>query len=256
MRTPISLALVALLATPALAVDITAPGQTVPKHKKGVVQADLVCAPGEGLALENGATLDLNGHTLDGCDVNGIAGATERIRISVRGPGQIRNAGIGFSAGTLRVRDVVVQDAPGRGISGASGVNGGPSTLQLNGVTVTGSAGAGIEATRVFARDVTVSGGGEQGIVGWRSVSGSNVVLTGNQEGVFSAVDIRLRDSQVTGNTTFGVIANLTVAIIGSTVNGNGTDLASQILPRVKRSTCETSLNMQTQLPWGVCSAD
>jgi hypothetical protein len=96
----------------------------------------------------------------------------------------------------------------------------------------------------------------DHGIIGWQSVNATRAVVTGNAEGVFSAESIRLRDSEVTGNTSFGVIANLTIAIARSNVTGNGTDLASQIVPRVKASTCDTSLNMQTMVPWGVCVDD
>jgi hypothetical protein len=257
MRSTIWISLALLTASSAHAVDITSPGQTVPEGEKGVLQADLICVPaGLGVALKNGAKLDLNGHTLDGCSILGSGLPSEPLRLSVRGPGEIHNAGISFSAGTLRVRDVVIQDPPSGGIQGRNGINGGPSTLKLDDVTVTGSTGVGIEASRVIARHVNVSGFDEQGIIGWQSVSASHAVVTGNLEGVYSAANVRLRDSQVTGNTSLGVIANLAIAVSRSTVTGNGTDLASQIEPRVKASSCDTSLNMQTQLPWGVCAGD
>ncbi|MBY0276928.1 hypothetical protein K2Z84_16440 [Candidatus Binatia bacterium] len=256
MRTPLALAALALIASPALAVDITAPGQVVPKRRTGVVQADLVCAPGEGIALENGATLKLDGHTLDGCSITGVGGATERIRIAVRGPGAIHGAGISIAAGTLRVRDVVIQDPPLHGIYGANGVNGGPSKIDAADVQLSGSGGTGIEGTRVVVKDVTVDGFTDHGVVGWAKVDGKRLTVSGCGEGVFSAENVHLRSSQVTASTAFGVIANLSVELTGSTVTGNGTDVASQILPKLNRSTCGTSLNMQTATPWGVCSGD
>lgn len=263
MRALLRISLVLLLASSAQAIDITSPGQTVPKNGEGVLQADLVCPPPAGdeaipvgVALEDGARLDLNGHTLDGCSIQGTGFATEPLKIGVRGPGEVHNAGIDIGAGTLRVRDVVIVDPPNWGILGLNGLNGGPSTLKLKDVTITGATGVGVEATRVIAKDLSVSGSGSHGIVGWESVNATRAVVTGSTEGIFSAESIRLRDSEVTGNTSFGVIANLTISIARSNVTGNGTDLASQIVPRVKASTCDTSLNMQTMLPWGVCAGD
>lgn len=256
MRTTIALAALALLASPALAVDITAPGQVVPARRTGVVQTDLVCAPGEGIALENGATLKLDGHTLDGCSIHGVGGATEKIRIVVRGPGEIHGAGISIAAGTLRVRDVVIQDPPVHGIYGASGVNGGPSKIDASGVTLTGSGGTGIEATRVVVKNVTIDGFTDHGAIGWAKVDGNGLTVSGSGEGVFSAENVHLRHSQVTGCSGFGVIANLSIKLAASTVTGNGTDLASQIRPKLARSTCGTSLDLQSSAPWGVCAND
>lgn len=257
MRTTIALAALALIfASPALAVDITGPGQVVPKRRTGVVQADIVCAPGEGIALENGATLKLEGHTLDGCSINGVGGATEKIRISVRGPGEIHGAGISIAAGTLRVRDVAIQNPPTHGLYGANGVNGGPSKIDASGVTLTGSGGTGIEATRVVVKNTTIDGFTDHGIIGWSKVDGKGLTVSGCGEGVFSAENVHLRGSQVTGSSGFGVIANLSIKLAASTVTGNGTDLASQIKPKLDHSTCGTSLDMQTLAPWGVCTGD
>ena len=255
MRTTIAVGFLFLIAFPVLAVDITAPGQVVPKRKTGVVQSDIVCTPGQGIALENGATLKLDGHVLEGCAITGVGGATEKIRIAVRGPGEIHGAGIAFAAGTLRVRDLEIHDPPSTGLYGANGLNGGPSTIVASNVKISGSAG-GIEATRVVVKDVTVDGFAADGVIGWSKVTGKGLIVTNGNEGVFSAENVNLRDSQVTGNSSFGVIANLAIKLSGSSVTGNGTDLASQIVPKLTRSTCNTSLNMQTLTPWGVCTAD
>jgi len=258
-----------LLATTALAIDITTPGQTVPRGQVGVLQADLSCTPSAiGVFLDNGATLAMNGHVLDGC---GVAPAVlSRVRIRVLGPGLITHAGIVIRSGTLVVRDVDVQDANGVGINGTPDALDGPSTLRLRDVTVTGSSQAGIWGTKVIARNVVSSGNGVDapgdGIVGGAGVKGHNLVVSGNSaEGISAwAGNVVLRDSQVTGNALGGVygfgISRGALTLVRSTVTGNdaqgGVDLASQRPPRLRDSTCGSSLDSQQMVPWGVCAND
>jgi hypothetical protein len=137
-------------------------------------------------------------------------------------------------------------------------------------VSVTGSGLDGIRATKVIARDVTSSGNGVAGlgwgIFGGGGVKGKNLVVSGNSgEGIDAwAGSIKLRDSQVTGNALGGVyglgIHRGALTIVRSTVTGNdlqgGFDLASQREPRVRASTCGSSLNAQTMMPRGVCGND
>lgn len=252
-----------LLATRVLAVDVITPGQTVPEGQVGVLPADLVCAPPNAVYLANGATLDLNGHVLDGCSVVATGFTTDTRRIGVRGPGEIRNAGVRLGAGSVRVSDVDIYDAPDDAIRGFNG-----STVRVANVTITGSGGFGINATRVAARNVTSNGNGVNelgiGIFGGGGVIGRDLTVTDNNgEGVF-AFDGRttLRDSEVTGNAYSGVFG-FRVSMIRSTVTGNNTsgspntfDLVSSYPPRVTDSTCGTSQNSNGQGTWGVCSGD
>jgi hypothetical protein len=269
LRWPVALV---LLAAPALAIDVTAPGQTVPKGQVGVVQSDLACSSAGGVFLESGATLEMNGHVLDGCFV--VGAGLSPVRIVVRGPGTIRNAGMVIREGSLRADDVVIEDSPSWGIIGSGDSQDGPSTLRLRNVTVTGSGFDGIRATKVVARVVTSSGNGVApgfpgvggwGIIGWGGVTGRNLVVRDNQgEGVFSTGKVKLQDSQVTGNLWGGVvgvgISSRALTLVRSTVTGNGAlgeaDLVSQRLPRLRDSTCGTSLDAQAQVPWGVCAND
>lgn len=270
MRKTAVFLVVCTLAGRALALDITTPGQTVLGGDVGILQADLVCSPPSvGVFLKSGATLRLNGHVLDGCTVAADSGsATDPQRLSVVGPGEIRNAGSGVNlrAGVLRIRDVIITDC-GHGISGSGDAGDGPSTVKARNVTVTGSDFMGIQATRVKARGVTASGNGRTGvfpgggIVGWEMVSGREITANDNGgEGVFSAVRVKLRDSTVTGNAYSGVLANETLAIVGSTVTGNatigGADVVSGVAPVVKTTTCGTSLNVNQLGTWGVCAND
>jgi len=256
-------------ACPVLAVDISAPGVTVLAGDVGILQADLQCDDAVGVHLQSGATLDLNGHVLDGCSVS-VATPTQTIpqRISVRGPGEIRNAvyGVHLRTGVLRIRDVVIDDCRS-GILGSGDFGDGPSTVKATNVTVTGSEFAGIQATKVKARNVTTSDNGlvgtfpGGGIVGWGGVSGKEVTASNNGgEGVFSLGRTKLKDSTVTGNAYSGVYG-VKVTVVGSTVTGNATsnpggDVVSGYAPVVKTTTCGTSLHSDGLTTWGVCAGD
>jgi hypothetical protein len=268
---PLSLAVLAL-ATSAPALDITTPDQTVLRGDPGVLGADLVCSPPRvGIHLENGAALHLNGHVLDGCTVAAASPSqTAPQRITVYGPGTIRNAGISLRAGRLRVRDVVIENAPTWAIIGSGDSADGPSSVAAVDVTVTGSGFAGIQATKVIARGVTSTGNGTvgppgQGIIAWAGLKGRNVTVTDNAaEGIFvSWGPLRVRGAVVTGNAGSGVVGDPSIKISHSTVTGNNTggdpfaaDVVSQVLPKLKNSTCGTSLDAQLQQPWGICTDD
>lgn len=258
-----------LFATSAQAVDVTTVGQVVPKGKVGVLQTDLSCAsPGVAVQLENGATLDMNGHVLDGCGVS--ASGPQPQRIAVRGPGTIRNSpyGIYLQAGSVRARDLTIEDSTYDGIVGSTGEANVRSTAHLKDVTITGSGQAAVDVTKVAGQRVTASGNafalGVPAIIGRGGVAGVGFVVTGNaSEGVFTAAGtLRLRNSQVTGNASNGV-GGFKVSLAGSTVTGNNTsasansaDLVSVLPPLVKNSTCGTSLKSDLTGTWGVCTGD
>ena len=82
LRWPVALL---LLATTALAIDITTTGQTVPRGQMGILQADLRCPSAVGVFLDNRATLAMNGHVLDGCFV--AEAGLSPVNIRVEGPG-------------------------------------------------------------------------------------------------------------------------------------------------------------------------
>jgi hypothetical protein len=251
-----------LLGTHALAVDVTTPGQTVAPGQVGVLPADLVCAPPGAIYLDNNARLELNGHVLDGCTVTATGLESDTRKITVRGPGEIRNAGVRINNGALRISDVDIVDAPGDGIRG-----GDESKVRADNVSITGSRDSGIWADKVDARDVTssdngVGGGLGIGIRGHGGVSARNVVVSGNLEGISSSAGkTTVRYSEVTGNDASGVVG-FKLSIVGSTVTGNNTlayefaaDVVSTYAPKVRTTTCGTSMNASGQ-PWGVCAGD
>lgn len=256
---------VLVLATTASAFDITTPGQTIHKGDPGVVQADLTCGPLEaGIFMESGAQLFLNGHVLDGCHVVLAGLGNDLTRATVSGPGTIRHAGISMRAGKLKVRDVAIEDAPNDGIIGSGDADDGPSQVTAIGVTVTGCGSNGIRATKIIARDVTSSGNGVsgplgQGLLGWAGVKAKGVTVSGNAtDGIYTSWGpIRLRDATITDNGGIGVIGDPSIKIVHSTVTGNAqADVASQLMPNLRATTCGTSLNSQTLLPWGICAND
>jgi hypothetical protein len=256
---------VLLFATRAIALDIIAPDVTVPSGETGVVQADLTCTPPRvGIRLESSATLQLNGHVLEGCSVSVSDGDHRKaLRAKVFGPGEIRNAGSGIhiTAGVLTVRDVTVTGATGSGILGGVQPSEGPSTLKLARVRVTGSGVEGIYATKVRARDVTSSGNAQHGIVGFGGVSAKRAVVANNgQVGLFSAAGhTTVTDGEVTGNA-FGGVMGFAVVVARSTVTGNDAngvaDIVSAKPPRVRNTVCGTSLKADASGPWGVCTND
>lgn len=243
--------------------------ETVPKGKTGVVQTDLACAPGAvGVFLENGATLDLNGHVLDGCGVSQASGTpSNSLRINVRGPGEIRNAGAGiYLAGSLRAANLIIRDASDYGVYGGNGADA-HSTLRLKDVQITGCGSFAVHGSRVVARRVTATGNGTTpglpAIVGWNGVVGRELTVSGNTSGIFSAAGTtRINDSQITDNQTIGV-QGFHVVLANSTVTGNTTvgppteaDVVSSSRPTVRNTTCGTSLRPGQDTSWGVCTGD
>jgi hypothetical protein len=252
-----------LLVGTAMALDITTPGVTVPTGQTGVLQADLSCAPVTiGVYLENGAKLDLNGHTLDGCAV-GRAGVSP-VRMKVYGPGTIKHAGVVLQGGKLIISDVTIQDAPSWSIYGDRDVFNPPSFVKAKRVTITGNATfSHIRATKVSAQDVSVDGGASVGIEAG-SFSGKRVQVTNNgANGIESSGGpLRASDLTVTGNACGG-IAGLKVTVRDGTITGNLSgapgcvDVYSGYPPKLVRVTCDKSSD--TNLPsttWGVCALD
>jgi hypothetical protein len=247
----------------AMAMDITSPGVTVPKGQDGVLQADLSCSPTTpGILLENGAKLDMNGHTLDGCGIS--RGGVSPARIKVYGPGTIKNAGVELRGGKLIISDVTIQDAPYWSIYGDRDVFNPPSFVKAKRVTITGNAAnSHIRATKVSAQDVSVDGGASVGIEAG-SFSGRRVQVTNNgANGIESPGGaLRASDLTVTGNACGGV-AGLKVTVKNGTITGNLSgapdcaDVYSGYPPRLVRVTCDKSSDLNLpSTPWGVCALD
>lgn len=287
--------LVPFIACPAGAVDITACGQLVPDGQIGVLQVDLDCGGAfntcfadpalacakdpactdtgcGGLMLRNGATLEMNGHTV----ANGIVLCPYGVsrNCSVVGPGIIAGGYGLFAQINLSA-------------SGGLDVHGGQSGI----VALKGKA---------FLQDVTVSGvSNNYGIVVYRRLRLVNVTSNNNQVGVFayngpvigsglttnnnhgagvqSYGRLNVTGLMATGNgedteyTGGGVVDQVgSVRLENSVVTGNFSgssfsqlkplDVYTKKRPRLIDTTCDHSgifIYQGTNLvPWGVCSQD
>src|SRR5262249_51252908 len=72
------LSLPVVTASPVRALDITTCGVTVPPGEIGALQADLVCAGGNAVELQSGATLDLTAHVLTLADPGAVVWCSEK----------------------------------------------------------------------------------------------------------------------------------------------------------------------------------
>ncbi len=245
----------------ASAMDITAPGVTVPSGQTGVLQADLICPPNtSGISLEDRSRLDLNGHVVE-CFIT--THTTERRDVKIKGPGTIRNAGIGLGPGKVLISNLTIQDAPTWSIRGAWSAFEEPTTVIAKRVTCTGPAMSHISSSMIRAINVTVSGASGNGIEGG-TVSGSHIQANDNgYSGIFSSAGkMRLTHVTATGNGCGGVFG-FEVALRVGQVTGNAVgdptcaDIYSGAQPMLTRVTC--GISSDTNFPsntWGLCALD
>src|ERR1051325_6028277 len=153
MRTFLLVAPLVLLSTAAAAVDITACNQTVPPGEVGILTADLDCGPSDvedsyGVELENGATLDLAGHTITGPR---YAVSCEK-RCNVIGPGTLRNAFYGIWGESSSTRATVSDVTLTSNLGGMAVMRG-----RLTNVIATDN-GLAMDVPKLRARNVTITG--------------------------------------------------------------------------------------------------
>lgn len=100
----------------AQAIDVTECGQLVGRGEVGRLRRDLECrASGlesaQGVFLQGGGTLEMNGFTIrgDGSGFGIQAGGRRRDSITINGPGEVTNFFVAITGGgsRLRVRDLV-----------------------------------------------------------------------------------------------------------------------------------------------------
>lgn len=247
----------------ASAMDITAPGVTVPSGQTGVLQADLTCPPNTvGISLENRAKLDLNGHVLE-CTV--ATHTTERRDVKIKGPGTIRNAGISVGPGKVSISDVLIEDADYASIIGkGTNVFEEPTFLILKRVTCDGAATTHVRAYSVRASYLTVTGATGNGVES-SLFTGSHVVATDNGYSGLASFGGRMRLSNViaSNNGCGGITGGIgTVVRKGMVINNalgdpSCADIYSGDAPKVVQVTCDKSsdLNVPSNT-WGVCALD
>ena len=236
-------ALAALLMSAAGAsgqVAVTACGQTVGAGESGVLDADLTCPTGEGafgVAVENGGSLDLAGHTLSGART-GVR-CTRRCTIGSTGtPGTIKDTEFGVGTGIAAVTDggrlwlsnlIIENNSVGLLTDFGTGkVYGTDVTLTDNGL--------GMQARKISATNLTASGNFT--VAQSRKTTLQDSTVTASGDSAFTGRTVLLKDSSVTGSAS-------------------GVDLLTERRPRLVSSTCGVSRKLQNPTEtWGVCAND
>ena len=234
---------IALTLSPGIAraieyVPVTTCGQVVPPKATGYLVGDLDCTgytggqdpAGAAVYLDFKSNLELRGFTLTGGE-HGVVTSwpcgpsplpdCARNRNAVRGPGTITGTGhFGITAWNLAVSD-----------------------LTVSGYLYDVFAPRMLKATALVVRDARLNG--------------------------VTALAAKLTDCSATGNARRGVDVGALLAKRGSIV-GNGVgpgcpgstvadacgDVRSRRRPRLRGTTCGTSVAAETGDPWGVCSLD
>jgi hypothetical protein len=218
--------LVAVTPLFALALDIGACGQSVPRTDVGELRADLVCPRG-AVILASGASLNLNGFTLTGTGAGTGVECTSGRGCSVNGPGAI----VGFEAGLSGAGRVSVTGIAVRGNDVGFTTKGGTFTL-TGAVANENRVGVQVVAGRLRVDGFEASGNSEAGI----QTTASQVRLTslvargnGGLGGVYVTTPrggtVKIRSSTILDND--GLFAGYDVITTGraklvATVCGRG----------------------------------
>ena len=215
-------------AAPAVTVDTC--GQIV--TGVGTLAADLDCsgfASGESVTLRKGARLELNGHTLTGnsgqvvvlcCKEIEPAPACKLAKCSVFGPGVITGGLGGIRSDRADVRDLTIDVAAGDGVSAID-------RAKIRNSTITGSAFAGVDSQRIQVRESSISGH-TTGLRATVSIKVSDSDITGNSgsgvslQGANTAKRVVLKDSMVSQNGDFGILATTRATVRRSEITDNG----------------------------------
>ena len=223
----------------AAAIDIVACRQVVPAGQVGRLLRDLDCRAqssfpfsAEGVRLEGGATLDLNGFAIRG-DGSGVgvmcAPGRRRAPCRVKGPGEISGFWAGVNGGGCRL---VMKRVLVRG--NTNGVYA-PLDCDLRGdhLDVEDNLGDGIWVARLRGRTLAVRGNGGRGVVTSR-IAARGLAATDNAlEGV--------RQSTTRGR--FGRLVDSTV--IGNDAAGAGLDIAAAGRLRLRGVRCRRSARLR-----------
>jgi hypothetical protein len=266
----------------AAAFNIDTCGQTIGDRDIGVLTADLSGPPATTVVhVSNGATLDMNGHSIDvpngwavWCEASahciviggGIAGAF----------GAIRNADTGiYVARRARVSaDSVSIENSRIGIQGEDWNNGRSGAgAKLSNVRITGSEGAAILLGNVKANNVTIEDNPGDGIIvpSLGTVRGRGLTVQNNAfsagcddygcEGI-EAGEVKGANLNVIGNGGFGIKAQETTlrnsTVVDNIRAGQRRDIVSFEEPQLHKVACGTSFSWESQgfVHWGVCALD
>lgn len=232
----------------------------------GVLAVDLDCSGfPSGVAVEDGGTLDLAGHTLIAGSLVGV-GCTDECTIEGSGGKITGGGGSGVIGRTVHISNTEVSGIDDHGVSGIRSVD-------VTGCTILDNLGYGVMGwgRRANVTDSTLSGNAVA-VSSIRIVSVAGSTISGNSWGVHGQRRGTITDSSVTGNSNSGASGRKLTAT-NSNISNNGedcsyapgcSDIATQLRPIVENVTCDTSARVgrppADELPtgesWGVCTND
>jgi len=265
-------------------VPLTTCGETV---TDAVLTADLDCSAAAGFAvtIADGGSLDLAGHRLTGTPTDGSAGpdfsnyafggAIEckgGCTISGGGGAIVSPTGMParteWSTGVYGYRDfrrttsarkvTTIRDVE---ISGWTGLAVIAKTIEMTNCTVTGNQW-GVAADRKLVMDTCNVTNNANSVSALRGVI-SNSNLIDNRIGLVVGITVSLANSVISGSLGEGVLIGRLLAT-GSTITGNCVapsftpcaDIRTNKRPRLRDSSCGTSVRLDTTDSWGKCSLD
>ena len=267
-----------LLPVPALALDITSCGQTVPPGEQGVLVTDLVCPRlPEGnppaVAVGDRGTLNLNGHSITAPSNTAVVSvAPDRgfVRMAVVGPGEIKGSGLAIeSGGPITLTNLSIHDNENgvlNELDNRHGVVRATNVSIVNTVEdpVGHGGGVGLQTNTVIADGLTVTGATFDGLF-VRRIRGKNVIASDSGHGHpicgglgFGIVSdsVHLTNLTAQNNGSAGVIANKRLVLRDSTVTGNtgeftcDIDVFAERRPFLRNTICGKSNG------WNVCQHD
>ncbi|HYV56221.1 MAG TPA: hypothetical protein VE911_01695 [Candidatus Nitrosopolaris sp.] len=224
-------------ASPASAMELTACGQFVSAGESAVLATDLACTrtttfpfSAQGVVLDGGASVDLNGHSITGDD-SGIGVScnpqgrhTLRKPCRVTGPGTVSGFELGIGGiGVVEVTGVVTRENL-YGVVVAK-----CCALHVSDVAADDNDIAGVSAGRLTGSGLHANGNGKVGVAATRFRL-ARVVASGNGVGGGVYGRGRLSDSVIVGNAGF-----------------DGTyDLLAYPRIRTRNSTCGGGIRLRT----------
>jgi hypothetical protein len=240
----------------------------------GVLRNDITCET-TSIIIDTKGKLDLAGHTITKIEnlASHLPGWEQEHAIfcrrkctifsSTETPGRIVGAGggdedviYGIEGGTYYdytfCRQMRVENVEISGFD--SGISAGAARMVLLDVDLHDNRGAGALAGRLTAKRVVANDNG-YGVTASR-IKLRDYACDGSSLRCVSGNWVKVREAVVENSET-GIYGHH-MRVIDSTLSSNVLDIASENFPRVKRTTCDTSIQISVPdpQPWGVCSLD
>jgi len=270
----VSIALMAIAADVAGAVDVVSCGQVVPAGEIGELTGALDCSSASSgspaVVLGNRATLELHGNPLT-APPDGTGVACQGRKCTVEGPGWLLAAPFPQTslAGVAAVKNVLVSGGGLEIYRNETGVLASDGTARLSGVTLRQN-GTGVEAKVLKAEQIFVLNSERIGIEASKGVRGEAIEVrdsgwAGISTRTFKIDGFIAATNGFTGTTSGGAILATRRGVLRNSsisaneFNGVPLDLITGSPPTVIDTTCHHSAMLIDGAPsgtWGVCSLD